>query len=211
MLALNQNRLARAGVNVPSAGRPSGFDGHHNVAWELNTDPRFDHAFGTLADVVAQIASDGVSTGCLSSEDFEYLHAKPERLRDIYRAFEGIGYATKVILYLRSQKEYERSLYHELASHHGITESADEFHMLVTRDKMFRCRDCWIFQFDYERLTSSFEQVFCPENVIVRSYSSMSPESHLLADFLNIILPPAAQVDVSAFELPARLNRTTRP
>lgn len=209
MLAFNEKRLDRAGVHIPSASRPPGFDGHHNIAWELNADPRFEPGFGALASVVAEVLRRSASTVCLSSEDFEYLHAKPERLCSLYRAFEAIGYTVKIILHLRPQQEYERSLFHELANHHGITETAEEFHMLVARDGAFRCRESWIFQFEYDRLIEPFTQVFGTEHVIVQNYRSVSPDSQLLIDFLQIILPPNAELAVSDLELPARLNRTT--
>ena len=49
MLAANAKILRAAGVLVPLAGRVErGSAGHHNVAWELLRDQRFDPRHGTL-------------------------------------------------------------------------------------------------------------------------------------------------------------------
>jgi len=186
LLALNESPLRQAGVYIPSAGRPYAFDGHHNIAWQLNGDSRFDPTCGSLDSVVREISERGTSAACLSSEDFEYLHAKPQRLYDVARAFAGIRYAVRIILYVRPRHEYERSLYQELSTHHGITETAAQFNEMISRDKLFRCREEWVFQFDYDRLLEPFARVFGADNMIVRNYRSAGLDSNLLDDFLEM-------------------------
>ena len=203
LLALNASKLLAMGVHVPSTGRPPGSDGHHNIAWQLNSDPRFDATNGTLQSLSDEVERVGAPNACLSSEGFEYLHAKPETLQSMLATFSSIHYLTKIIVYLRPHDDYVRSLYAELLKH-GITETAEEFHRVLTRDRAFRCRENWIFQFDYDRLLAPFRKAFGDDNVLVRPYPSGRPDTFLIEDFLSLVLPiPSVFNDL---ELPARLN-----
>ena len=208
LLAANQRHLMNYGLYVPVTGRPAGYDGHHNIAWQLNDDPRFELSSGTLSDLARELEAVALPTVCVSSEDFEYLHAKPERLRLIRDAIASTGYVAKIILYLRSQPDYERSLYTELVKH-GITETAEEFHKQIVRHQVFQCHDRWIFQFAYDRLIHPFAETFGVENIIIHQYRSTEPDWHLLTDFLRIVLPGDQQLNVADFELPPRMNRST--
>jgi hypothetical protein len=78
MLGANAKVLREAGVFVPLAGRiDRAFGGHHNIAWELRHDPRFDARYGTLAALWREIEAANAPAVCISSEDLGLLHADP--------------------------------------------------------------------------------------------------------------------------------------
>jgi len=76
-LAGNRERLARAGLYYPVTGLLSAqLPGHHNAAFEVTGDPRFDRAGGTLDDVLDELARVRPANACISSEGFAHLHVK---------------------------------------------------------------------------------------------------------------------------------------
>ena len=202
-LTSNQARLARAGLYVPRAGRPwPPLSGHHNVAWELNGDPRFDPRHGSLADLVVEVASARPPLACISSEDFEYLHDKPHQLRRLIDALGSIGYDVKAIVYVRPQAGYAESLYATLVQH-GLAVGFPEFLRTLLRDGTFRMRG-WIFRFEYSVLLEVLAGVFGPEHLIVRAYRSGRPADALLRDFLAIVSAGSSFEELGPVE---RLNR----
>ena len=96
LLTQNAEILADEGIYVPRAGRArrflgSDYVGHHNIAWELNGDARFDRGEGTLADLLVETAAVSQRVVVITSEDFEYLHANPQALRKLALAFDARG------------------------------------------------------------------------------------------------------------------------
>ena len=204
-LTSNEARLTRAGLYVPRAGRPwPPLSGHHNVAWELSADPRFDPRHGTLADVVGEIAAARAPVACLSSEDFEYLHDEPPRLRSLSDALGSIGYDAKAIVYVRPQADYAESLYPTLVQH-GLAVGFPEFLGTVLRDGVFRMWR-WIFRFEYSVLLDVLAGAFGPDNVIVRSYRSGRGSDALLRDFLTIVSEGTRGLRFEALAPVQRLN-----
>lgn len=182
LLAEHAHGFAASGLYVPTAGRVSRLGGHHNVAWELNADKRFDAARGTLDDVLAEIAHCAAPRVCLSSEDFEYLHDRPHGLRRIADGLSAIGYEAVVIVYLRPQAGYAESLYAELVKH-GLAQTFDAFLDTILTTGEYRFADCWRFAFDYERLLDGFAAVFGSHRIIARHYA---PDG-IVADFMRAI------------------------
>src|SRR5438309_2230327 len=65
--------LAAAGIHVPQAGTILPQSGHHNIGWGLRGDTRFNPAWGSLDDLVAELASVRADAAVISCEDLEYL------------------------------------------------------------------------------------------------------------------------------------------
>lgn len=64
-----------AHVLYPSAGRANG-TGHHNLAWEIGADPRFNPAKGRWSDAWQQIAEHAPEVALISTEAFEFKRPK---------------------------------------------------------------------------------------------------------------------------------------
>ena len=181
-LQSNEYTLAGAGLYVPIAGRVSP-SGHHNIAWELTGDTRYDPSHGTVSDLLAELSSVGASRACVSSEDFEYLYGNPQALKTFRARLNEIGYAVKVLFYLRPQAEYAESLYAEFVRH-GFTLDFPEFLELFAQSKL---RECPIS--DYFVLLNPFAEVFGTDNLIVRRFRNARRPDQILIDFLSRVLP----------------------
>lgn len=186
-LSMNRALLVGSGILVPRAGRhPLGENaftpGHHVIAWEfLESD---DSA--TLPDVVAEIAQSQAHVAIVNSEDFQYLHRQPARLRTIRDAFAAIGYGTNVVVYLRAQPYYAESVYGEYLKS-GYVPDFDEFLEAILRDGTVARSPAVTLEFDYPKLLAPFSEVFGSGNVIVRPYLPGGEPERLFRDFLSIV------------------------
>ena len=178
MIAGNVRWFDDQGLYYPSAGRGSG-DGHHNVAWELNGDERYDPAGGSTADLVLELEQVQAQSVLLSSEDFEYLYRRPANLARLRQALEQLGYAIRVLVVVRQPAEYVESLYSELRKH-GLVESLDDFvdRALEEGGVVF---GQWDFRVDYHQLLSGFAAVFGARVVHVLPYDSTNSVGSVLA------------------------------
>ncbi len=139
--------LRAKGVLYPASGDAS--CGHHNLAWEIAGDRRFDRSALTIAEAVAQIAAfDGDAV--LSSEDFESFLHRPQRLAPLVRPLRDAGRRVSLVVYFRDRRAYARSLYAELLRH-DYTATFDEFRAEIDANGALRYRE-WVFQFAYRRV-----------------------------------------------------------
>jgi hypothetical protein len=182
---------------------------HHNLAWELNNDARFEPVFGTFEQLIAEIDSLHPPLVCLSSEDFEYLHQRSDSLYRLRDCMLRAGYNVKIIVFLRPQADYSESLYAELTKH-DLAISFPDFLKQILNSKVVVHRDIWRFAFDYNHLVDSFTAVLGPDAVHVRPYLSHMSADYLIRDFLSIICPhfDARYLDcpTAASKLNAKLN-----
>jgi hypothetical protein len=167
--AANDRAFADAGMYFPRRGRPDPAGGHHNIAWQLNDDRRFDPAFGTFSELLGELAAVRPLRALISSEDFEYLHARSERLQLLTSGLGAIGYRPVAIVYLRPQAGYAESLYAELVKY-GLAQGFDAYLGGILESGEVRFNECWRFAFDYERLLDGIAGAFGRANVIARSY-----------------------------------------
>jgi hypothetical protein len=208
---MNDTALRSAGILAPLTGRPSHLPeypnfGNHNIAWELNDDPRFRPESGTLNELLSEIARAASHVVVLSSEDFEYLHAKPTALRELARALRDIGYEIEFITYLRPQGEYAQSLYLSLLLF-GLDLSFSDFLDIILERGAFTFSDRWIFQFDYTKLLDALADAAGPGGMSVRRYRQTAAASRLLAEFASIVQAPSGKAAFDQFDLPRRMNR----
>jgi len=181
-LQSNEYALAVEGLYVPVAGRVSP-SGHHNIAWELTGDTRYNPIHGTVSDLLAELSSVSASRACVSSEDFEYLYGNPQALKTFRSRLNEIGYAVKVLFYLRPQAEYAESLYAEFVRH-GFMLDFPEFLELFAASKLKKCPTS-----DYSVLLDPFADVFGTDNIIVRRFWNARGPDRILIDFLSQMLP----------------------
>jgi hypothetical protein len=200
--AANADSFAAAGSYFPLAGRPDALSGHHNLAWQLNGDPRFDPACGTVSEMLAELAELRPASAVVSSEDFEYLHAQPRLLAVLADGLREIGYRAVAVVYLRPQAGYVESLYAELVKY-GLTQTFDAYLDSILARGEVRYNDRWCFTFDYERLLDGLAVVFGPANVIVRRYDTGAHD--VVSDFCHVT-GVSASLDAGRIATPGRLN-----
>ena len=77
MLGKNETLFRNAGVFIPKAGRIElSSAAHHNVAWELGRDERYDRTLGTFETLLQEAAAADAPNICLTSEDFERVFSE---------------------------------------------------------------------------------------------------------------------------------------
>jgi hypothetical protein len=206
----NQRKLSRSGLWYPNAGRmrtPAAeeMSGHHNIAWEMNADPRYEFARGTFAQALDEIERRRARVAVLSSEDFEYLYRRPAALASMAKGIREKGFTASIVLYLRSQADYAQSLYSELVHRHGLDRRFDAFLAEIVSEGAFAYRD-WAFCFDYDILARAFEEAFGPNSTIVRAYERDRTPDALHRDFVALIAPG---IDFNRLRKPARLHEAS--
>jgi hypothetical protein len=206
MLRSNREALAAAGVYVPETGHPSSVAdnaAHHNIAWELNGEARFNPADGTFSELVAEIAGCGLPVAVISSELFSHLAARPAALRVMRAEFESIGCTPRIVAYLRPQGAYAQSLYLEHRKH-GFTKPFAEYADAIIKDGKIVKDEVLTYEFTYTRLLSTFETHFGAGNVIARRY--LPEATSLLDDFVGVIATAAPAISLDQLQLPERMN-----
>jgi hypothetical protein len=190
MITLNETFFADQQLCYPTAGRVG--DGHHNLAWELSGDERYDPMAGSFADLADELGKAQPRAVLLSSEDFEYLHRRPEALRSIRRTMEGLGYRTHVLVVLRQPSEYLESLYVELGKH-GLEEELEPFVARSLADGGIVFRD-WDFRLSYEQLVSRFAAIFGKRAVHLLRYDPVDSIGPLLEACGRLLALPLSPV-----------------
>lgn len=173
--------LRSAGVLVPSAGRIERFGGgHHNIAWELARDRRFDRSLGGVAELAEEIAAFS-GDAIVSSEDFESCLAAPARLAPLLHHPKLQDRQFIVVLYLRDQITYAEGLFIENLGHGCGEEAALVAQQILTHGEL-AVRE-WRFQFDYDQIRRS-ASALAPAQLALRAYPG-SGTGGIVADFMG--------------------------
>ena len=190
--------LAGAGVLYPTAGRPGRSGGHHNLAWELARDRRYDPHWGNLATLAQEIAGfDGDVV--LSSEDFESLLTMPDGLKPLAELAAAGGRTLTPILYVRHQADYLESLYYQCLKAGFADDYSGFAQEAVARGEVRRNE--WRFLFDFGRALEMLGR-FAGGEVRVRNYHVLEGGS-VVCDFLGAIGVPRSLFSDEALKLRA--------
>jgi len=119
-LRVEAERLARAGLVVPVTGTLNPTSGHHNIAWELYRDERFDPTRGTLDRLLAELDRSGAERAVISAEDLEFLGVYPEALAGFDQKLRLAGWKPTYLVYFRKAESYVVSLYGTLRARRKI-------------------------------------------------------------------------------------------
>ncbi len=189
MVARNPEHFSAQGLYYPAAGRFE--DGHHNLAWELTGDDRFRQEAGGLTDLCDELDRERPRVALVSSEDFECLYGRTNRLTALRQAIEDRGYGVYVVVTLREPAEYILSLYAELRSH-GLAQDLDTFVATAVQQRCVLYRD-WDIPLDYSQLIDGFAAAFGPEALRVLAYDpldSVTPVLQACSEVTGVALTP---------------------
>lgn len=185
----NRRALDESGYYVPAAGMISPeYPAHHNLAWELSGDGRFNAAFGTCGELYDELEkSAGNKVVIVSSEDFVTLSRDVVKLKDFSGHLYSMGYTVEIILYVRARIDCAVSLFKELKRNktHFLPgeelRAAEYADSLV--DKAAYSIGGWYFDFDYKRLVENLKSaVEGVGHVSVRSYDQTRD---VVSDFMG--------------------------
>ena len=186
-LGANDLLLASQGFLYPKCGRWSpAMAGQHNVAMEISDDERFDRTLGTLAELLAEMRLSTLPAACISSEAFQFVHDRPERLARLRDGIRSAGYEPVLVVYLRSQSEYLESLYGTLVNH-GYHLSFRRYFQDALATGVVRYREVRSYRFDYDALLAHYASVFGESNTVARPYAQNEDPGALLRDFFTTI------------------------
>jgi hypothetical protein len=188
-LAGNRERLRAHGLYVPKAGTIHARSGHHNLAWQLRGDPRFDPACGTLDDLLAELGDVAEPNAVISSEDFEYCAERPQALAELERALRAAGWEPRYLVLFRRQRDYAVSLHAELIRH-GFTASFARFVAEILRRGRFVMKGDWCFYFDYAAFLDQWRRG-ATGALQARRFARAGAGGSLIEEFLAAVGVPA--------------------
>nr|QOL00440.1 hypothetical protein [uncultured organism] len=181
--ARNDGVLRRDGSLYPLAGRyRADLPGHHNIAFELAGDERYDPALGTLADLCRELEAAPDERVYISSEGFGFLHDRDDRMHMLQGALAGAGFCPKAVVYLRPQADYLEALYGTLIRH-GYARSFSQCLSEALDSGVVRASAVRSYQCEYDVLLTRATRIFGAPNIVVRAYRTMDEKSWLIDDF----------------------------
>ncbi len=113
-LRSHAEELRSAGIYVPVSGTNSLTSGHHNLAFQLNGDPRWNPDYGGMDELLDELRRCRLSQVVISSEDFCLLVDHPMGLKKLESALLQQGYALSWLMFLRRVDDFSESCYCEM-------------------------------------------------------------------------------------------------
>jgi hypothetical protein len=181
-LAKNALELKRNGFLYPNGGCPENSSAHHNLAWQLAGDKRFNPAYGTVEKVVNETVNFPGNI-IISSEDFENILGDTDRILPLTENVILSGRDIILVIYVRDQVSYAESLYLEMMKH-GMSYTAKEFFDVIVEGGRVSYRE-WVFHFEYD-LIRRLKKRISVRKLIVRPYRSIVDNSSV-TDLLHVI------------------------
>ncbi len=197
-LRRQSSQLKRCGILVPYSGTLSKRSGHHNIAWEIRSDPLFRDGCGGVKDLILELKAAREECAVISSEDFEYLLQYPFEMRQFHNVLVDIGYDPEYVVFFRNPSDYLQSLYHELKKpgqdvHMPFEWFENEFrtkgYILVNGD--------WYYELNYPRFTRNWQEI-AGSKLSAFSYEDASKHPGLLPFFFEYIGASPGIVKASA-------------
>jgi len=196
----NRGRLKAAGILVPRSGTgvidsPAG---HQNLAYELCDSPDFDRSLGRTANLLEELRQSQEPVAVISSENFQFLHRFPDKLRKLNQDLDALGYDRTYVVYFRNTRDYFASLHGQLKFTNRLPPGTFASLQKDMRTKGFVMdRVSRYFEFDYDRFVRDWEAIVGP-NVLRFDYDAVAKAPGLLPSFLQTIGAPANMVGEAA-------------
>ena len=134
-----------------------------------------------------EISQSKCQTIILSSEDFEFLHLKTDKLHFIKKKFNELGCGVEIILCFREQVSYADSLYCELLKY-GLDISFDGYINEIIENGGFNFNKKQIYSFKYDEIARGFKEVFGADGVHSLSYDKSIEHSFFDAADIAYVL-----------------------
>jgi hypothetical protein len=195
-LRRNAAELKRCGIFVPRSGTLSRTTGHHNIAWDIRSDPLLNPYNGGVEDLIVELELARENVAVISSEDFEYLVRYPDRLRHFHARLVGIGYDPKYLVFFRNTADYMKSLCAELKKE-GVDKPLEWFEAEIKANGAITVHGDWYYDFDYDRFVSQW-QAAVGDNILRFDYDEATQKAGLLPFFFETIGASREIVEASA-------------
>ena len=196
----NREELARLGCLYPESGVIAG--GHHNLSYEMRSNPRFRPEVGGLDQLNAEIAASELDKVIISSEDFAgIIEPKVRRFK------EAFGEADlTIVAYLRRQDEFLQSFWAQLVKTGYYT---DSFESWLKRRFFLYHAELDVIHGDYYSVLQPWIEVFGAENVIVRPFERAQMKEDVFHEFLTLCeVPRPKRLEVPGIHNVSPSNKT---
>jgi hypothetical protein len=207
-LRQQSRQLKQCGILVPRSGTLSRTTGHHNIAWDIRSDPLREPHAGGVDDLVVELKAAQENVAVISSEAFEYLVQDPDGLSQFHERLVGIGYDPTYLVFFRNTNDYMISLHRELSAH-GVDKSLEWFEAEIEAKGSITVHGDWHHEFDYGRFVSRWKRAV-GDSILVFSYDEVAKNPGLLPFFFETIGASAEIVAASANLRPLNTRNATR-
>jgi len=198
-------QLSRSGILVPRSGTLSWNGGHHNIAWEIRSDPQLEPHAGGVDDLIVELKAARENVAVISSEDFEYLVQYPDRLQQFHARLVGAGYDPIYLVFFRNTVDYMKSLRSELKKQ-DIDQPLEWFEAEIKAKGAIIVHGDWRYEFDYDRFVSKWRAAV-GDSVLTFSYDDVSKNPGLLPFFFARIGASAEIVGASGDRPPLNIRK----
>lgn len=192
-LLLNEDVLKSMGVLIPRSGRSmTETAGHHNLAWELQNNAKFDPFYGTWDDLVREIRNNSnINKVVLSAEGF--CSISEQEIEKI--GGKLTGHQVKILMYLRNQDQALQSSWVSQVRNRFVMPFVGSFHDWLEEND-YRSKNT-----DYYAMIKRWEKVFSTDSLILSGFSQNFIGENLFTHFLSLCDIPS-----SGIITPANLN-----
>ncbi|THD47996.1 MAG: hypothetical protein E7774_03690 [Bradyrhizobium sp.] len=194
--------LEKCGILVPRSGTHKWRKGHHNIAWDIRSDPLLEPGCGGVDDLICELRAADESVALISSEDFEYLVQYPNELRQFHARLLGAGYEPIYLIFFRNKTDYMKSLRLELKKQ-AIDEPLDWFESEIREHRRILVNGDWYYDFDYDRFLNNWKAAV-GESVLAFDYDRACASPGLLPFFFETV--GASKEVIAASGSSPRLN-----
>jgi hypothetical protein len=161
--------LRREGLYVPTTGTIAPQSGHHNLAWELYRDERFDPAFGGAEELIEELRRSGEAQAIVSAEDFEFLNVYPEALGRFDRMLREARWEPLYLAFFRRPETYAVSLYGTLRARRMVRRYFVSYLRQILKTGAYRIGPEF-YEFSRDRFASRWQAATRPDCLQILDY-----------------------------------------
>ncbi len=205
-------QLKKAGIYVPRAATFGQASGHHNLAFELIGDSRFDPSRGGLEELLQELSNHNSSHAVVSAEDLEYLVDQPESLARLEEAMISSGHEVSYLMFVRRVDHYAESLYSTLLGcrvrpRMGFIGYALRI-LLTGKYQISKPGRNWTYIFDYPRFARRWRSI-ANSPLSIYSFDQAAETGGIISSFLSLIQAPEDLIE-EAKSYPALNSRSSQ-
>jgi hypothetical protein len=207
-LAMNREYLLKHdGIYFPKTGTLGTNTGHHNIAWQLLNNNRFNENLGGLSDLLKDLEKKNFKLAILSSEDFEHMSGHPEIINAFDKHLCSAGFKTRYLVFFREVDGYAKSLFFEL-NKRGLESNFPDFMKKVNEDGCISYENNWHFEFDRNQFASKWNSAIGENKLTSIDYDKAKGAHGIIAEFLMEVGASKKAINKSRFA--KRLNKTSK-
>lgn len=177
----NFEKLKKFDLIYPKIGIPTGLFGHHNFAWEMTEDKKYNVNFGNISKFESAFKLN--KNLLISSEDFESLKFNGS-INKLLKMASKYDYEIKIILVIRKQESLFVSLIKEITRSGAEIQNIDIMISNILKKGYLDFLN-WRFWFDYKLQLNKIYHIFKidKKSICLLWYN----KENLLNNFFNLI------------------------